>query len=110
MEDMNEKLNTLLSDPDSMSRIVQLARQLSGGGEAPQNPPPFTDIDPQLIAKFLPFLQEISRDDSRTTQLLFALRPFLKEEKQNKVERAARLARLICIGKRFLGEGGGTPV
>ena len=49
-------------------------------------------------------------DSSQTTQLLYALRPFLKDGKQNKVERAARLARLITIGKRFLSEGGGFPV
>ena len=58
----------------------------------------------------LPLLQELTRDTSQTTQLLYALRPFLKDGKQNKVERAARLARLITIGKRFLSEGGGFPV
>lgn len=67
-------------------------------------------IDPQVIAKYLPLLQELTRDTSQTTQLLYALRPFLKDGKQNKVERAARLARLITIGKRFLSEGGGFPV
>ena len=44
MDDINEKLNTLLSDPDSMARIMQLAQQLSGGsggqqtGNRPQYP------------------------------------------------------------------------
>ena len=57
-----------------------------------------------------PHLQELTRDTSQTTQLLYALRPFLKDGKQDKVERAARLARLITIGKRFLTEGGGLPV
>lgn len=120
MDDINEKLNTLLSDPDSMARIMQLAQQLSGGSggqqtAAPSPPPPAAppavpNIDPQLIARFLPLIQEFSRDNSQTTQLLYALRPFLKDGKQEKVERAARLARLICIGKRFLTEGGGLFV
>ena len=30
MSEMDEKLNTLLSDPGSMARIMQLAQQLSG--------------------------------------------------------------------------------
>ena len=122
MDDINEKLNTLLSDPDSMARIMQLAQQLSGGsgGQQTAAPPPPTaasappapmpSIDPQLIAKFLPIIQEFSRDNSQTTQLLYALRPFLKDGKQEKVERAAKLAWLICIGKRFLMEGGGLLV
>lgn len=124
MDDVNEKLNALLSDPGSMAQIMQLAQQLSGsmGGDtaqpaatspaAPPPPPPspLGGLDPQTIARYLPLLQELTRDTSQTTQLLYALRPFLKDGKQNKVERAARLARLITIGKRFLSEGGGLPV
>lgn len=124
MDDVNEKLNALLSDPGSMAQIMQLAQQLSGsmGGDtaqpaatSPADPPPpppspLGGIDPQTIARYLPLLQELTRDTSQTTQLLYALRPFLKDGKQNKVERAARLARLITIGKRFLSEGGGFPV
>ena len=124
MDDVNEKLNALLSDPGSMAQIMQLAQQLSGsmGGDtaqpaatspaAPPPPPPspLGGLDPQTIAIYLPLLQELTRDTSQTTQLLYALRPFLKDGKQNKVERAARLARLITIGKRFLSEGGGFPV
>lgn len=120
MAELDEKLNALLSDPGSMARIMQLAQQLSGGSggqqtAAPSPPPPAAppavpNIDPQLIARFLPLIQEFSRDNSQTTQLLYALRPFLKGGKQEKVERAARLARLICIGKRFLTEGGGLLV
>ena len=123
MSELDEKLNALLSDPGSMAQIMQLAQQLSGsmGGEgapqsAPASPPPAPSpsplgaIDPQALAKYLPLLQELTRDTSQTTQLLYALRPFLKEEKQDKVARAAKLARLITIGKRFLTEGGGLPV
>ena len=116
MDDVNEKLNALLSDPGSMAQIMQLAQQLSGSpsrSPPPQAVPqraPLPAIDPQVIAKYLPLLQELTRDTSQTTQLLYALRPFLKDGKQNKVERAARLARLITIGKRFLSEGGGFPV
>lgn len=70
MDDVNEKLNALLSDPGSMAQIMQLAQQLSGsmGGEntppSPPSPPqavpspaPLPAIDPQVIAKYLPLLQ-----------------------------------------------------
>ena len=36
--------------------------------------------------------------------LLYALRPYLKSERQEKVERALQLARLFYIGKKFLME------
>lgn len=118
MDDMDSKLNAMLNDPAAMARIIQMAQQLSGGAQPntpPQNPPspppqsgppPGDGFDPMLLAKFLPLLQDLRQSNSQTTQLLYALRPFLKEEKQSKVERAAKLAHLICIGKRFLTEGG----
>ena len=124
MAELDEKLNALLSDPGSMAQIVQMAQQLSAtmGGDAgaavpssaqsaaPAVPPPAQTppggIDPQVAARFLPLLQEYSRSNSQTMQLLYALRPFLKESKQDKVERAARLARLIHLGKKFLIDWG----
>lgn len=124
MAELDEKLNALLSDPNSMAQIMQMAQQLSAtmGGSASPSPPtaaappaaPTTQtapslpggIDPQVVARFLPLLQEYSRSSSQTMQLLYALRPFLKESKQDKVERAARLARLIHLGKKFLMDWG----
>ena len=121
MAELDEKLNALLSDPNSMAQIMQMAQQLSatmGGGSASPSPPtaaappaaPTTQtapqtpapslpggIDPQVVARFLPLLQEYSRSSSQTMQLLYALRPFLKESKQDKVERAARLEADIAI-------------
>ena len=44
-------------------------------------------------------------DDERM-QLLYALRPFLKPERRDKVERAARTARLIRVGKKLLTDLG----
>ena len=85
-----------------------------GGENTPPSPPsppqavpppaPLGGLDPQTIARYLPLLQELTRDTSQTTQLLYALRPFLKEEKQGKIERAARLARLIHVGKKLLAD------
>ena len=118
MDDMDSKLNAMLNDPAAMARVIQMAQQLSGGAaqSAPQSPPPpppqsgppptDSGFDPMALARFLPLLQDLRQSNSQTTQLLYALRPFLKEEKQPKVERAAKLAHLICIGKRFLTEGG----
>ena len=119
MDDMDSKLNAMLNDPAAMARIIQMAQQLSGGAAQsapPQSPPPPPPqsgpppadggFDPMALARFLPLLQDLRQSNSQTTQLLYALRPFLKEEKQPKVERAAKLAHLICIGKRFLTEGG----
>ena len=118
MDDMESKLNAMLNDPAAMSRILQMAQQLSGSTAQPGAPPPPPKndspppppqgggFDPALLVRFLPLVQKLQHSNTQTMQLLYALRPFLKEEKQPKVERAAKLAHLICVGKRFLTEGG----
>lgn len=120
MSEFDEKLNSILNDPGSMAQIMQLAQSLSGGtasqptqpqqpGAAP--PPPaqpaadggaFGDFDPQTLRRFLPLLREMqSEQSSSASQFLLALKPYLRVEKQEKVGRAIRIARLIRMGKHF---------
>ena len=95
MSELEEKLNALLSDPNSMAQVMQMAQQLSGAmGEqkaaAPPPPspvPPAPDLgaalgglDPKLLGKLLPLAGELGTENSAAMQLLNALRPFLKEE------------------------------
>ena len=131
--EFDDKLNSILSNPDAMAQIMQLAQSLSGGSEGggtagaspppqpggpsagpgPQQTPPPSGgdplsalaggLDPQLLVRFLPLLRELGeQQDSNARQLLYALRPYLKPERQEKVERALQLARLFRIGKKFL--------
>ena len=115
MAEFEEKLNSILSDPDAMSRIMQLAQSFSGESPAPPPPPKTEDpkpdistlfsgsMDPDLLLRLLPLLQELSSSqNSNARQLLYALRPYLKKERQEKVERALQLARLFRVGKAFL--------
>ncbi len=122
VSELDEKLNTLLSDPARMSQVMQLAQQLSGsfGGATDTTPPPppsqsapqsaptlFDGMDIASIMRFLPLIQELNHPNQQTAQLLNALRPFLNPEKQEKIPRAIQLARLIHIGKKVLTEMGG---
>lgn len=178
MAEFEDKLNSILSDPNSMAQIMQLAQSLSGGnggsaqtpppppqqpypqqnyppqqpysypppqqtytppqqpyaypppqqqayppppwqgapgsppsGGAPNSQPSWTNsvssllggIDPAWIAKLMPLAQELgSSQNSNAKTLLYAMRPYLKQERQDKVERALQLARLLHIGKKFI--------
>ena len=123
MSEWEEKLNTLLSDPDAMAQVMNMAQNLSqqmgqSGGSAPPPPPaggaagpapsappppppqgdPMGDlssllggIDPGMIAKLLPVLSQLNRPESgETAAFLRALRPFLKPERQDKVDAVIR--------------------
>ena len=56
----------------------------------------------EFLMRLLPLIQELgSQQDSNARQLLYALRPYLKPERQEKVERALQLARLFHLGRKF---------
>ena len=117
MAEFDDKLNALLSNPDAMSQIMQLANSLSGDSDTPSAPaapePPAPRSSgsvlsslsggTELLGKLLPLVQEMGLD-SNARRLLYALRPYLKEERQEKIERALQLARLFQIGRKFLSE------
>ena len=138
MAEFDEKLNSILSNPDAMSQIMQLAQSLGGGGGAPEpqsggapppppgppspppqqpgwGPPPMGGgggdllssltggLDPKLLSRLLPLVQELGgQRDSNARNLLYALRPYLRSDRQEKIERALQLARLFRLGKKFL--------
>lgn len=125
MGELEDKLNTLLSDPDAMAQVMQLAQSLSGSGAPkaenapPQGAPPngiptpgdlnamlsqlTGGLDPQVLARLLPVVSQLNRPESSdTSALLYALRPFLREKRRDKVARAAQLAKLIHLAKVFL--------
>jgi len=131
MAEFDEKLNSLLSNPDAMAQIMQLAQSLGGGQETPQPPKtdappipetprpkapvsyeenkldPFASLlgDPSLLLTLMPLIRALNGDrDSNARALLYALRPYLKSERQEKVERALQLARLFHVGKKFFME------
>ena len=136
MAEFDDKLNSILSNPDAMSQIMQLAQSLGGSSSAPPppgqpdpqqapawGPPPSQQtappppgggdllsslmggggLDPGLLARLLPLIQELGgQRDSNARNLLYALRPYLRSDRQEKVERALQLARLFHLGKKFL--------
>ena len=139
MSDFEERLNAILSNPESMGQIMNLAQSLNlgGGGEPsgeggpaapqPEAPPEnassgipdglsglgslLGQIDPKLIGRLLPLAGELAGggNDERM-QLLYALRPFLKPERRDKVERAAKTARLNQKNKKLLQSLGENDV
>ena len=119
MAEFDDKLNSILSNPDAMAQIMQLAQSFSGESSSPPpiqppSPPPPTqnsvnplsalgNLDPKLITRLLPLIRELGGgQDSNARNLLCALSPYLKPERQAKVDRALQLARLFHVGRQFL--------
>ena len=118
MGQWEEKLGAILNNPQAMSQIMSLAQSLGGQGEsqsvpdapaeAPQGdgtgpdwtpvaddpPAPDLNLDPRLMEAGMRALSVWNDPDDPRANLLRALRPFFKEERLGKLDRAIRVVRL----------------
>ena len=107
MEDFEAALNSLLSDPNAMSQIMDLAGRLGATPPPPPSredatdgdtpPPPDREADARQIAqltRLLSLFRNGTQPDGETAALLSALRPFLREERRRKLDKAVHLAGL----------------
>lgn len=121
MAQLDEQLNQILGDPQAMEQIMALAQSLSGRQEgqagdpspapdAPQAAPALageedpasplsalSGLDPRLLKLGMELLSEYSAQDDKKTALLAALKPFLKQSRQEKMDQAVRIARLTRV-------------
>ncbi|MCD8368592.1 MAG: hypothetical protein LUC48_11360 [Clostridiales bacterium] len=130
MDDFEEKLNTILSSPETMGQIMALANSISGKPEggasaqgdapqpqgAPQQPPQtgaakqtgdmlslLQGLDPATLSKLAALYQEYTRGEDEKAALLGAMRPFLRPERQEKVEKALQITRISRVIQAAFG-------
>ena len=113
MDELSAQLARILSDPEQMAQISQLASSLGLGGapEAPDAAPKTAPeaeggFDAEALHRLLPLL---SRASGKEAQVLSALRPHLDRADQQRVDRAlraAKLSRLARLAMNELGRGG----
>lgn len=111
MDDMMQKIGELLSDEESMNQIKELAEMLKGSDNSteeapfppPQEEPQHTEnteqgfgFDLGMLFQIQNVMQSLSSND-KNTDLLLALKPHLKEEKQQRVDKAVKLLKLFAI-------------
>ena len=125
MEDMAAKIQEILSDEESMKQISELAQMFSSSGsdDSGEN----TDSENASAVKSddmfsgfdfskLMMLQNVmgNAQNDQTSRFLVALRPLLKEERREKVDRAVKMLRIFAawevlkesgVLNDFFGEG-----
>ena len=107
-EGFEDKLNQILSDPDSMAKIMNLAQSLGGPSAAP-NGPPDPPPDDAFVKGILRLMQQAQHTDKRQEALLCALKPYLAPERQAKIDEALRIAKLSQLAGFALKNYGGFP-
>lgn len=102
MDELGEKLDALLHDPQQLGRIAQLASSLVGDGgdqsAPPSAPQPEPGFDAGQLRRMLSAVRGSSRD-SASRHLLEAMKPYLAEKRRRKIDRAMKLARLASLAE-----------
>lgn len=116
MDGLEEKLNAVLSDPSAMEQIMSMARSLGLGAPPQTQPPPPQDAplpapqDDPMLRQLVSAMAQAGAENGSQSALFRALRPFVRPEKREKLDRAARVAQLAHIAGaalRGLGDGPG---
>ena len=110
MSELEEKLGTILSNPQLMQQISAMAQALGQAPPEPPAPPPVAPHspalpDPAMLQKLSGMLQA-GRVDQEQQELLHALSPFLSQSRIGKLERAMRAAKMAGFASALLKSGG----
>lgn len=105
MDDLMQKLQSVLNDKESMQQLQELASMLTSGseGESSEAPAPLSGAEnsapPFDIGKLMQLQSVMSAagKPDKNIALLQALRPLLKEENQKKLDRIVKLFRLMSV-------------
>jgi len=115
LSELDEKLNEILGNQEMMGQIMTLARSLSGEmgtTESPEEqrrtsegePTSFLNaLDPEMVRSGMELLKQCQGKSDRTVVLLQSLRPFLREERQRKLDQALKLAPMLRMFRMVMG-------
>ncbi|MBO4733806.1 MAG: hypothetical protein J5662_04930 [Clostridia bacterium] len=97
MDDINRKLEDILNDPESMERVRQMAGALLGE-DAPEKDGRDGDskINSEDVGRMMNLISRLeNRENDNRAKLLLALKPHLTGKRQEKVDSAVKLLKLI---------------
>lgn len=110
MGELEDKLNSLISNPQLMQQIMSMAQNINPQGNSQGTPQeqstqerPF-ELDMNLIHQITGMAQQ-GTIDSNQQSLLKALGPYLSPGRISKLEKAMRAAKMAQFATIFLNSG-----
>ncbi len=135
MDGLEAKLNKILSDPEALGSVLEMAKSLTGSGrheeQAERDEPRRREdaerheggadapggfgglgeliggMDPATLGKMMGLVGEYTREDDRRTHFLSALKPYVRPERQSKMDRAAQIVKIARTARKAMGSFGG---
>lgn len=108
MDDLQQKLDALLQDPDTMGRIMAMAQELGSSSRAvtpPQPQPQPLQLDLRTVQQLSGLMRQ-SSIDQRERALLQALGAYLSRNRISRLEKAMRAAKVAKTASAALRQQG----
>ncbi len=116
MAQWEDKLGAILNNPQAMSQIMSIAQSLDGAQDGQSAPDaqvtpaePVSqpadmglELDPKLMEVGMRALAAYRDPNNDRAALLQALRPFVKESRYGKIDKAVQIARLSKVVRAAL--------
>lgn len=90
------KLGEMLSDEESVRQLSELAQMINDETERSEQKSESSIPDMSGLMKISGLLGSVKEDDSNV-QLLAALKPHLKKERQQRVDKAIKLLKVLSV-------------
>ena len=114
MDEMENKLNAILGNPEMMSKIMSLAQNFTQNESSPKQEVPVQETgalphpDLSMLQKLSGYAKQSSIDKNQQS-LLRSLTPYLSRQRITKLEKAMRAAKMANMASAFLGRSQSTP-
>ncbi len=110
MAEFEEKLSSILSNPELMGQIMSMAGSLNQQQSAPPPPPPPTNFgsmpfDPGAMAGMMQMLKA-TQLEPKQRQLIQALRGFVPEDRLVRLEKAMQASLIAKFASAAMNQGG----
>jgi len=101
-ESLEDQLGAILSDPEQMKQISSLAQSLfTQSGPTTEKE---SNGDSSMLSAIKGAFQ--SNRQSSSDDLLRAMKPYLRPERQNKIDKAMKITRIVRVAGTVMGQYG----
>ena len=125
MGELEDKINSVLGDPEQLKKITKMAQSFMAGSGTAEKPDSGgagdklgdmfktlggdgggMDIDPAMISRITRLMSSGGAERKQERALLEAMKPYMSEKRRSKMDKALRIAKLAGIAKLAMGELG----
>ena len=109
MDELEERINSVLSDTQQMEKITRLAQSIMAGGSQNTENSAVSDmgIDMNMLSRISRLMSAGDAREKNERTLLEAMTPYLSERRRGKMERALKIAKLARLARIAIEESEG---